>query len=73
MMGSLFFKIFYGNLLFAEEGQRKARESEEEVRRMQELLNQLDSKSPIQPAESQAPNRPYGMLQVTNSALVKGA
>ncbi|XP_042561437.1 mitotic checkpoint serine/threonine-protein kinase BUB1 isoform X2 [Clupea harengus] len=55
-----------------EEGQRKARESEEEVRRMQELLNQLDSKSPIQPAESQAPNRPYGMLQ-EDQALASAA
>lgn len=46
-----------------EEEQRKAREAEEELRRMQELLKQLDNKSLIQLAPSQAPSTPHDRQQ----------
>lgn len=40
---------------------------------MQELLKQLDSKSPIQPAASQAPSTPHDRQQVTDRACFRGA
>ena len=63
----------YGMLMAVSHLQRKAGESEEEVRRKQKLLKQLGNKSPNQPAESQAPNRPHDKHQLPISALVTGA